>query len=144
MFPRTHADEREHALAGRGQKNTPLDGANSPQPLTNPTAPRHPMLRAILFSLLCLGMLTTVITGNTMASFQATATNASNSFAAGTLLMTNGSCTQVAVGTSCGSLFTVNNTGLIPGDYRSSTFTLTNSGALPATMKLSVGTVTDT
>ena len=85
---------------------------------------------------MAIGTLGGVIGGNTLANYRATATNSSNTFSTGTLVMTNGSCTAVSSGTNCGSLFSV--TGMIPSSTSSSNVHIVNSGTLPSTMLLSL------
>jgi hypothetical protein len=82
----------------------------------------------------------------TRSSFTATSVNPKNSFAAGTLTMTNSAsttCTGV-VASSCGALNLSLNTGMSPGAMSTGTVTITNAGTLPATMTLSLQNLADT
>lgn len=102
------------------------------------------LIKKALLSFLGIGVIGSVIGGSTLGTFSkftATVTNPTNSFAAGTLLMTNGSCSSVSSGSSCGTftLSSGNNGVMVPGDIVTGTFTLSNVGSLAASsMKLTL------
>lgn len=126
-------------------------------------------MRMTLFRKLCLtfmgiGVISSLMSVGTFATFTATTTNPSNTFAAGTLKLTNvalstgqisgpnitstgsgaqqsgTSCTNV-VASSCQRLLSavsVASDGLEPGQYVTGTITVTNSGTLPSTVAMQV------
>jgi len=105
------------------------------------------MARKILLSLLGLGIICSII-GQTMqgtrSAFTATTINPSNTFAAGTLEMTNGNdlsaCTKV-VASGCGA-FTFGGLGaaMAIGTQYQSSVTIKNAGSLPASMTIKLHT----
>jgi hypothetical protein len=128
--------------------------APAPGPLQERTAvsvsppPRRPPVltfaRKILLSLMGLGVISAIVGGtmqNTRSSFTATVANPANSFAVGTLKMTNGTCTGV-VASYCGA-FTFSAGKLQPGMAYPKLLTIANSGTLPAMMSLQIQNVQD-
>jgi len=103
---------------------------------------RGPILtttRKILLSLLGMGAVSAIIGTSmqgTRASFTASVINPSNTFATGTLTMSNsaGACTGV-VASSCGAL-TFGASSMLLGTPVTTTVTITNAGDLPGLMKL--------
>lgn len=94
-------------------------------------------IKKALLSFIGLGVIGSVVGGSTLGTFTnftAQATNPTNSFAAGTLLMTNGSCSSVSSGSNCGTftLSSGDNGVMIPGDIVTGTFALSNVGSLAA------------
>jgi len=103
--------------------------------------------RKLLLSLLGVGAIGAVVGGGTIgtaAKFTATSVNPSNTFAAGTLTMTNsgsGSCVGI-LASACGTVAitsagtaTIIATGvsnLLPGNAVSGSLIITNAGSLPA------------
>lgn len=112
------------------------------------------LAKKLLLTVLGLGIAGSLVGVGTFASFTTTATNPSNTFATGTLVIkqTSGSLSpnpcystsdKSASGTpatssvACGAFFTVSN--LKPGDSNTaSSITVRNDGSLPATMTLAV------
>lgn len=103
-------------------------------------------VRKCLLSLLVLGVVTSVITGGTFASFSAQTTNPANTFAAGTLTMTNvagtavsgTNCTTATNSGTCATLFaagTAGTTGLTNfkpgGSDVTNTVAITYTGSIP-------------
>ena len=103
-------------------------------------------LKRVLWSLVVLGVLTTVVGASSFASFTAQTTNPSNTFAAGTLTMTNvagtavsgSDCATATLSGTCATLFaagTAGTTGLTNftpgGSDVSNTVSITYTGSLP-------------
>lgn len=86
--------------------------------------PFSSVVKRFLMSLLGIGVIGTVVGTGSFASFNAQVTNSGNTFATGTLTVTN---TSIALS---------NNTGMSPGSVASGTTTITSSGSLAATMTL--------
>ncbi|HHW40037.1 MAG TPA: hypothetical protein GXX19_02610 [Syntrophomonadaceae bacterium] len=79
------------------------------------------MKKKIAMSLIIIGLVSALIGGATFAIFTSTATNADNTFAAGTVKIAAGDVVQT-------SALTVSN--LAPGDVYSGKFTVSNTGSL--------------
>lgn len=97
--------------------------------------------RKVLLSLLGFAVISSAVGGSMMtthSSFTASIVNPGNTFAAGTLTMTNdaGSCSGV-VASACGAL-TYSGGSLNPGSTNAGHVAITNSGTLPATLYLSL------
>jgi spore coat-associated protein N len=94
-------------------------------------APGRGRLVAAAVTAAGLSAVTAIAVPHTLGFFDASTTNPSNSFTAGTLQMTN-SKSGVAI---------VTGTNMRPGDVKNGTVTITNSGSLSATMTLSEGSI---
>jgi hypothetical protein len=94
-------------------------------------APGRGRLVAAAVTAAGLSAVTAIAVPHTLGFFDASTTNPSNSFTAGTLQMTN-SKSGVAI---------VTGTNMRPGDVKPGSVTITNSGSLSATMTLSESTI---
>jgi spore coat-associated protein N len=94
-------------------------------------APGRGRLVAAAVTAAGLSAVTAIAVPHTLGFFDASTTNPSNSFTAGTLQMTN----------SKNGLAIVTGTNMRPGDVKPGSVTITNSGSLSATMTLSESTI---
>jgi hypothetical protein len=98
-------------------------------------APGRGRLVAAAVTAAGLSAVTAIAVPHTLGFFDASTSNPGNSFAAGTLTMTNSNANS----------FIVKATNMKPGDPATTgSVTITNSGSLPATMTLSESNVTST
>jgi len=81
------------------------------------------MKKRIMLSLMIIGLVSALVGGATFAVFSSTATNAANTFNAGTVVIEAGAIAQTSA---------LDITSLAPGDVYSGSFTVTNSGTLDA------------
>lgn len=77
-----------------------------------------------MLSLIGIGLIGSVVSFGSFATFNAVVTNSGNAFATGTLTVTSN------------TIVLSNNSGMAPGDVATGAITITNSGSLPATMAL--------
>lgn len=101
--------------------------------------------KKLLLTMLGLGVVGSLVSVGTFASFTATATNTGNSFAAGTLQITTGSCSKVSSGPNPCTGASVTATNMKPGGTTATgTVLVKNDGSLPGTYTLTLNNVTET
>ena len=114
----TDAGQQPLATVGRGVAASVPAVGNS-----RPSGARS-LVKKLLLSLFGLGLIGSVVGAGSFASFNASVTNAGNTFATGTLTLTST------------SIVLSNATGMAPGDIATGTLTITNSGSLTGSMAL--------